>query len=145
MVGSFEETNAYNRNKCIRTGMDHLDPGEKTDSDEEGEELPLGPAALLLHEGGAEEEAAGPGAPPASLVQREQELHRVRNLVHVPGLRNLESVMLGQVISELNSFLHLIKSYPLNSESVCIYPSIPYHQLMSRSGNNIKTESYISS
>ena len=125
--------------------MDHLDLGKKTDSDEEGEELPLGPAALLLHEGGAEEEAAGPGAPPASLVQREPELHRVRNLVHVPGLRNLESVMLGQVISELNSFLHLIKSYPLNSESVCIYPSIPYHQLMSKSGNNIKTESYISS
>ena len=76
--------------QCTRTGMDHLDLGKKTDSDEEGEELPLGLAALLLHEGGAEEEAAGPGAPPASLVQREPELHGVRNLVHVPGLRNLQ-------------------------------------------------------
>ena len=92
MVGSFKEANANNRNKCkcTRTGMDHLDLGEKTDSDEEGEELPLGLAALLLHEGGAEEEAPGPGAPPASLVQREPELHGVSNLVHVPGLRNLQ-------------------------------------------------------
>ena len=48
--------------------MDHLDLGKKTDSDEECEELPLGLAALLLHEGRAEEEAAGPGAPPTSLV-----------------------------------------------------------------------------
>ena len=104
MVGSFREANANKRNNCIRTGSDHLDLGKKTDSDKEGEELPLGPAALLLHEGGAEEEAPGPGAPPASLVQREPELHGVSNLVHVPGLRNLQITDChgGQVISDLN-------------------------------------------